>query len=54
MSVAPYVFSLDEDGKAAVADLNGADEDTLIEASQGCPTSAILLIDTETGEAVCP
>jgi ferredoxin len=40
---APGVFDLDDDGVAIVIDPNGAPEDKIILAAQGCPTQAIAL-----------
>jgi ferredoxin len=41
---APGVFDLDDDGVAVVIDPEGAPEDKIILAAQGCPTQAISLI----------
>jgi ferredoxin len=38
---APGVFDLDDDGVAIVIDVDGAPEDKVILAAQGCPTQAI-------------
>ena len=38
---APGVFDLDDDGVAIVVDIDGAPEDKIILAAQGCPTQAI-------------
>ena len=40
---APGVFDLDDDGVAIVTDPDGAPEDKIILAAQGCPTQAISL-----------
>jgi ferredoxin len=38
---APGVFDLDDDGVAIVVDPEGADEEKILLAGQGCPTQAI-------------
>jgi ferredoxin len=40
---APGVFDLDDDGVAFVVDPDGATEEKIILAAQGCPTQAISL-----------
>ncbi len=53
-AVAPGVFALDEEGIATVISQDGnSDEDKLL-AAQSCPTDAIVVTDTETGEQVWP
>ncbi len=47
---APGVFDLDDDGIAYVVDVNGAPEDKILLAAQGCPTQAIAV--TKDGEKV--
>jgi ferredoxin len=41
---APGVFDLDDDGIAVVIDPEGAPEDRIVLAADGCPTKAITLI----------
>jgi ferredoxin len=41
---APGVFDLDDDGVAVVIDPDGASEDKIVLAAQGCPTQAISLV----------
>ena len=41
---APGVFDLDDDGVAIVIDPDGASEDKIVLAAQGCPTQAISLV----------
>jgi ferredoxin len=43
IGVAPTVFQLDFQGKARVEDGSGADEVTLRDAAEVCPTNAIFL-----------
>lgn len=38
---APKVFDLDDDGVAFVLDADGAPEEKVVLAAQGCPTQAI-------------
>ena len=40
---APGVFDLDDDGIAYVVDVDGAPEDKIVLAAQGCPTQAIAI-----------
>jgi ferredoxin len=49
---APGVFRLDElANQSSVVDPAGADDDTVLEAAEGCPVSAISLYD-ESGRLV--
>ena len=41
---APGVFDLDDEGVAIVIDPDGAPEDKIVLAAQGCPTQAISLV----------
>jgi ferredoxin len=54
VAIAPAVFALDEEGIAKVLDQNGNDDDTKLLAAQSCPTAAIVVIDTQTGQQVWP
>ena len=51
--IAPTVFQLDEENIAYLVDPNSADDDTLLDAAQSCPTNAIYL-DTQDGKPVYP
>lgn len=51
--LAPDVFQMDEENKAYVVDLNGADAETILMAAESCPTKAIFLYD-EDGQQVYP
>ncbi len=53
-AVAPNVFQLDEEGIATVIDQNGNSDEEKLLAAQSCPTNAIIVTDTETGEQVWP
>jgi ferredoxin len=53
MKTAPGVFRLDEFmNQSTVVDANGADQDTVLQAAQACPVSAISLYDAATGAKV--
>ena len=52
--VAPGVFEIDAEQKAVVKDPTAADEATILEAAEGCPTKAIIVVDEETGEQLYP
>lgn len=54
IGMAPHVFRLDGQRKAIVQDARGADDATLIEAAESCPTEAITLFDEQTGERIFP
>ena len=54
VAIAPRVFQLDEEGIAIVISQDGEDDDTKLLAAQSCPTAAIIVTDTETGEQVWP
>ncbi len=53
VAIAPTVFQLDVEGKAVVLDVSSVDEDTLIEAAESCPTSAIIIED-DRGRQIYP
>lgn len=54
VAIAPRVFQLDEEGIAVVISQDGHDDDTKLLAAQSCPTAAITVTDTVTGEMVWP
>lgn len=41
VAIAPEVFELNDEGKAEVVDPEGADEETIQQAIDGCPVDAI-------------
>lgn len=45
VGVAPDVFELDDEDKAVVIDVNGADEGTIRMAAESCPVGAIVISD---------
>ncbi|MCE5200310.1 MAG: ferredoxin [Armatimonadota bacterium] len=53
VSAAPDVFEIDREGKAVVINMEGSDDDTILEAAEACPLEAIMLYDEE-GEQVYP
>jgi ferredoxin len=54
VAVSPAVFQLDGENKAVIPD--GATDlpDNILLAAQSCPTKAIVIVDTETGQQVWP
>ncbi|MBI2303941.1 MAG: ferredoxin [Chloroflexi bacterium] len=54
VAIAPQVFALDDENRATVVHPQGADEGTIINAAESCPTLAIILEDEETGRKVYP
>ena len=54
VAIAPQVFQLDEKNIAYILDENGNSDDEKLLAAQSCPTSAIIVTDTETGQQVWP
>ena len=47
VAYAPAVFVLDEENKAVVLDSSSVDDNTLLEAAESCPVSAIIVEDDE-------
>lgn len=54
IGMAPRVFALDGSKKAMVINAKGADDATVIEAAESCPTEAIELFDEESGQQLFP
>lgn len=54
VAIAPGTFDLDEEGIAVILSQTGDDADTQLLAAQSCPTAAIRITDTQTGEVVWP
>jgi len=54
VAIANKTFDLDEENIAIILDQHGDDDETRLLAAQSCPTAAIEVIDTETGEMVWP
>jgi ferredoxin len=54
VAIAPRVFALDEEQIAIILSQDGEDDPTKLLAAQSCPTAAIIVTDTQTGEQVWP
>lgn len=54
VAIAPKVFQLDEEGIAIIISQDGEEDDMKLLAAQSCPTAAVIVINTETGEQVWP
>ncbi|MCA9372794.1 ferredoxin [Candidatus Woesebacteria bacterium] len=54
VAIAPGVFELDEEGIARIISQDGNDDESKLLAAQSCPTSAIIVVDTETDKQVWP
>lgn len=53
-AMAPNTFALDDTGKAAIlATADAEDQETILNAAQGCPVSAIIIKD-ENGNQIFP
>lgn len=50
----PKVFALDENRQSTVVNPNGDTAARIQEAAEGCPLSAIVLEDAETGQRLFP
>ncbi len=54
VAVSPGTFSLDPQNKAVVNSGSTDVPENILMAAQSCPTKAIVIIDTETGQQVWP
>ena len=54
VAFSPAVFELDSESKAVVKEGAADEEANILLAAQSCPTSAIVITDTETGEQIWP
>ena len=54
VAVSPAVFQLDNQNKAVVPDGAADVPENILTAAQSCPTKAIVIIDSETGQQVWP
>jgi ferredoxin len=54
VAIAPGTFVLNEQNIAEVISQNGDPDDMKLLGAQSCPTAAIRVIDTETGQQVWP
>lgn len=53
-TIAPDVFQLNDDRQSSVVNAEGDSEETILEAAENCPVSAITVEDAETGEQLFP
>ncbi|MEA3494462.1 MAG: ferredoxin [Bacteroidota bacterium] len=53
VAIAPDTFELDDEGIAILKNLDGDDEQTIIDAAKSCPTQAIEVFDDE-GKKLVP
>ena len=54
LAIAPETFELDSESKSVVKADSKEILDSILLAAQACPTKAIVITDTETGEQVWP
>ena len=54
VAIAGSVFQMDDEGKAIVIDAHGADDQTIMLATQACPVLAIFLYDEADGRQLFP
>jgi len=53
-SIAPKVFTLNDNRQSEVVDPAADSEEKILEAAENCPVSAIFVEDAETGERLFP
>jgi ferredoxin len=53
-AIVPKVFRLNDDRQSEAVDPAGDTEETILEAAENCPVSAIFVVDAETGEQLFP
>jgi ferredoxin len=54
IAVSPNVFEFDSENKAIIKEGASDSEQNILMAAQSCPTKAIIITDTETGQQVWP
>jgi ferredoxin len=54
VAVAAATFQLDNENKAVIQEGSSDTPDAILMAAQSCPTKAIVVVDTETGQQVWP
>ncbi len=54
IQIAPKVFALNDDRQSTVLNADGDTPARIKEAADGCPLSAIVIEDAETGERLLP
>ncbi len=52
VAVSPNTFKLDQENKAVIQEGGSDTPDNILMAAQSCPTKAIVVIDTETGQQI--
>ena len=53
-TIAPGVFTLNDDRQSEAVNPGGDTEEKILEAAENCPVSAIMVEDAETGERLFP
>jgi ferredoxin len=53
VAIAPTVFKLDDQNKATVLGISSIDEQTIMDAAENCPVSAIIIED-DSGRQIYP
>ncbi|MBI2891273.1 MAG: ferredoxin [Nitrospirae bacterium] len=53
VGIAPAVFKIDSENKAIILNETAADDDTILNAAEACPTQAIILEDDQ-GNQIYP
>ncbi len=54
VAIAPNTYILNEENIAEIINQNGDSDDMKLLGAQSCPTAAVIVTDTETGEQVWP
>ncbi|OGH09744.1 MAG: hypothetical protein A2152_03880 [Candidatus Levybacteria bacterium RBG_16_35_6] len=54
IAVSPNIFELDSENKAIIKSGAADSEENILMAAQSCPTKAIIITDSETGQQVWP
>lgn len=52
--IAPKTFKMDDEDRCVVVDPAGDPPEDILRAAEECLTDAIVLVDAQTGERVCP
>ena len=54
IAISPNIFVLDDENKAVIQEGQEDTPENIVLAAQSCPTKAVIVTDTETGEQVWP
>lgn len=54
VALSPNVFEMDGENKAVIKKGAADNEQNILMAAQSCPTKAVVIIDTTTGEQIWP